>query len=192
MTLKKSAAVAVALLLSLAIVGCGSKKNDDAGGEAAGSAEKQSQVNPDASSTTTAGEGSDDSTSSTKDLSQTLSDVTGGGQLGDCLGASVAYASLVLEPLGFVGGATQDQIDQFEQHTQDVQSKIPPELKDDFQTVAAAYKAYGEALKGINFSDILNPDTAQKMEDASNKLDAPEVKTAQDHIESYFDSNCGN
>jgi len=192
MTLKKSAAVAVALLLSLAIVGCGSKKNDDAGGEAAGSAEKQSQVNPDASSTTTAGEGSDDSTSSTKDLSQTLSDVTGGGQLGDCLGASVAYASLVLEPLGFVGGATQDQIDQFEQHTQDVQSKIPPELKDDFQTVAAAYKAYGEALKGINFSDILNPDTAQKMEDASNKLDAPEVKAAQDHIESYFDSNCGN
>jgi len=192
MTLKKSAAVAVALLLSLAIVGCGSKKNDDAGGEAAGSAEKQSQVNPDASSTTTAGEGSGDSTSSTKDLSQTLSDVTGGGQLGDCLGASVAYASLVLEPLGFVGGATQDQIDQFEQHTQDVQSKIPPELKDDFQTVAAAYKAYGEALKGINFSDILNPDTAQKMEDASNKLDAPEVKAAQDHIESYFDSNCGN
>jgi len=192
MTLKKSAAVAVALLLSLAVVGCGSKKNDDAGGEAAGSAEKQSQVNPDASSTTTAGEGSDDSTSSPKDLSQTLSDVTGGGQLGDCLGASVAYASLVLEPLGFVGGATQDQIDQFEQHTQDVQSKIPPELKDDFQTVAAAYKAYGEALKGINFSDILNPDTAQKMEDASNKLDAPEVKAAQDHIESYFDSNCGN
>src|SRR4029079_18046513 len=97
MTLKKSAAVAVALLLSLAIVGCGSKKNDDAGGEAAGSAEKQSQVNPDASSTHTAGEGSGDSTSSTKDLSQTLSDVTGGGQLGDCLGASVAYASLVLE-----------------------------------------------------------------------------------------------
>ncbi|MGZ4680893.1 MAG: hypothetical protein ACXWBN_19675 [Acidimicrobiales bacterium] len=192
MTLKKSAAVAVALLLSLAVVGCGSKKDDSASNtESGGQAEKQSQPNPEASTTTT---GSDGSTSTTSDLSNglnSLNDITG-GQLGDCLGTSLAYASLVLAPLGFTGGATQEQIDKFEKDTQDLEAKIPPELKDDFDTVAAAYKAYGDALKGIDFSDLFNSDTQQKLQDASDKLDAPEVKAAQDHIQAYFDSNCGN
>jgi len=186
MTSKKLGAIALALALSLAVVGCGSsKKNDEASNtEAAGQAEKQS----DGSSTTTTEKPGDDSSSS--DLSDALSDL-GSGQVGDCLSTSLAYASLVLAPLGFTGGATQEQIDKFEQDTQDLEAKIPSELKDDFETVASAYKEYGETLKGIDFADMLNPDTQQKLEDASENLDDPDVKAAQDRITAYFDENCG-
>jgi hypothetical protein len=190
MTLKKSGAVVVALLLTFAVVGCGSKKDDSASNtDAAGSAEKQSESNPDASTMSTAKDSS--STTSGSNGLNSLNDITG-GQLGDCLSASLAYASLVLEPLGFMGGATQEQIDKFEQDTKDLEAKIPDALKDDFETVATAYKAYGEAIKDIDFSDLLNPDTQQKVEDASKKLDDPDVKAAQDRIQSYFDTNCGN
>ena len=189
MTLKKCAAVAVALLLGLAVVGCGSKKGDTASTGDASQSEKQSEANPDASSTTTSKSGGTTSTTSGSNGLNGLNNITG-GQLGDCVGASVAYATLVLEPLGFMGGATQEQIDKFEQDTKDVQSKIPSELQDDFQTVADAYKAYGDALKGIDFSDMLNPDTQKKVEDASNMLDDPQVKAAQDNIDAYFKDNC--
>jgi outer membrane murein-binding lipoprotein Lpp len=191
MTLKKSAAVAVALLLSLAVVGCGSKKADDASSDAAGQAEKQSQDNGGNSTTTTEEGGSTTTTSgSTSDAINSLNDLTN-GNLGDCLSTSLAYAKLVLAPLGFTGGASQDQIDQFEKDTQDLEAKIPPELKDDFDTVAAAYKEYGDTLKGIDITDIGNSDTLNKLEDASQKLDSPDVKAAQDRIQAYFDDNCG-
>jgi hypothetical protein len=192
MTSKKCAAVAFALLLGLAAVGCGSKKDDSASSGDGGNAEKQSVANPDASSTTTGDHDSGStSTTSGSDGLNSLNDITGGGATGDCIGASVAYATLVLEPLGFMGGATQEQIDKFEQDTKDLQAKIPSELQGDFQTVADAYKAYGDALKGIDFGDLFNPDTQKKMEDASSKLDDPDVKAAQDNIDAYFKDTCG-
>ena len=189
MTLKKSATVAVALVLSLAAVGCGSKKADNASTDAAGQSEKQSQDN--GNSTTTKADGSTTTTSgSSSDALNSLNDLTN-GNLGDCLGTSLAYAKLVLAPLGFTGGATQDQIDQFEKDTADLETKIPPELKDDFDTVAAAYKDYGDTLKGVDFTDLANSDTLNKLDEASKKLDSPDVKDAQDRIQAYFDSNCG-
>ena len=58
--------------------------------------------------------------------------------------------------------------------------------------MAAAYKEYGDTLKGIDFTDLANTDNLDKLEEASNKLDSGEVKDAQDRIQAYFDSNCGN
>lgn len=190
MTLKKSAAVAVALLVSLAAVGCGSKKDDSAANTDTASAEKQSQGNGDDSTTTT--EKSDGSTSPTSGSGGVsgLGDLAN-GELGDCLGSSLAFAALVLAPLGFTGGASQEQIDKFEKDTADLEAKIPPELKDDFETVAAAYKEYGETLKGIDLSDVTNGDSLDTLEEASKKLDSQDVKDAQDHIQAYFDDNCG-
>ena len=190
MTLKKCAAVAVALLLSLAAVGCGSKKDDSAAStEAAADAEKQSQDNGDSTTTT---EKSDKSTTTTSG-SGGLNDLEAlaNGDLGDCLGTSLAYASLVLAPLGFTGGATQEQIDKFEKDTADLEAKIPSELKDDFETVAKAYKEYGDTLKGIDFTDLANSDSIDKLDEASKKLDSQDVKDAQDRIQAYFDDNCG-
>jgi hypothetical protein len=190
MTSKKIAAVAVALLLSLAAVGCGSKKDDSASSTDAGSAEKQSQQNGnDTTTTTEKSDGSTTTTSGSGGLSG-LSDLAD-GELGDCLGTSLAYASLVLAPLGFTGGATEEQLDKFEKDTADLEAKIPAELKDDFETVAAAYKDYADTLKGIDLSDMTSGDSLDKLEEASKKVESQDVKEAQDHIQAYFDANCG-
>jgi outer membrane lipoprotein SlyB len=190
MTLKKCAAVAVALLLSLAVVGCGSKKDDSASTGAAADAEKQSQDNGDNSTTTTGKSDKSTTTTAGSDGVAGLGDLAN-GELGDCLGTSLAYASLIIAPLGFTGGATQEQLDKFEQDTADLEAKIPSELKDDFDTVAKAYKEYGDTLKGIDFSDMTNADSLDKLTQASKALDSQDVKDAQDHIQEYFDSNCG-
>lgn len=184
---KKWAAVTVAVLLSLAAVGCGSSKKDDSASTDAAGAEKQSQDN---GSTTTTGksDGSTTTTDSGSGAINSLNDLTN-GNLGDCLSVSAAYAKLVLEPLSFSGGATQEQIDQFEKDTQDVEAKIPSDLKDDFKTVADAYKDYADALKGIDLSNP-GPDML-KLQEAGAKLDSPDVKAAQANIQSYFDDNCG-
>jgi hypothetical protein len=149
------------------------------------SAEKQSDSN-----------GSSTTTTSTKDNTGSTSSealgLLGSGNAADCITTSLAYAALVLEPLGFMGGAKQEDIDKFEKDTADLKAKMPSELQSDFQIVADAYKAYGDELKGLNLSDLLNPDTQKKLEAASAQLDSAEVKTAQEHIDAYFKEKCGN
>ncbi|HEY5155648.1 MAG TPA: hypothetical protein VIJ47_12990 [Acidimicrobiales bacterium] len=178
----KVSAVALACLLMLGAVACGSsKKSSDAvNADNGASSEKQS----DSGNSTTTKKSSDDTS--------IASGLGALGSAGDCLQTSLAYAALILEPLGFAGGAKQEDIDKFEQQTQDLKAKIPDEIKGEFQTVADAYKAYGDEMKGLNFGDLLNPDTQKKLEDASAKIDSPEVKAAQDKIDAYFKDKCGN
>lgn len=185
MNTKKLSALALACLLTLVMVGCGSKKADNTATGDAGNSEKQSDSNASTSTTSKSTTTADSSDSGSSGLGAL-------GAAGDCLQTSLAYAALVLEPLGFSGGASQEDIDKFEKDTQDLKAKIPEELQSDFDTVAKAYKAYGDELKGLDFSDLLNPDTQKKLEDASNQLDSAEVKAAQDHIDSYFKDKCGN
>ena len=190
MTFRKFTALSIAVLLALAVVGCGSKKDDTA--SSGDQSEKQSVANPDASSTTTSepegsGSGSSGGSSTTAD-----SGGLGGlnGISGDCLSSYQAFSALVAEPLGFITGATQEQLDQFEQDTKDLEGKVPAEVKDDFKTVADAYKAYAQALKDIDFGDLFNPDTRQKFEDANAKIASPEVHEAQQRVQDYFVANC--
>jgi hypothetical protein len=184
MTAKKTAAILIALVLTFTAAACGSsKKSDDASTAGADQSEKQSDgggttTTTKARSTTTTGDGSS----------------SGLGLAGssECLAAYTAYSSLFLEATGFATGADQSQIDDFEQKTNDLKAKIPSEVQADFQTVADAYQQYAEALKGLDFTDILNPDTQQKLQDASDKIDDQAVKDAQSRIEDYFKTTCGN
>jgi len=187
----KVSAIALACLLTFTAVACGSKKSSDAvNANGAASAEKQSDSGGGTPSTSQDnGSSSDNGSSNDTSLSSGLSSL---GSAGDCLQVSLAYATLILEPLGFAGGATQDDLNKFEQQVQDLKAKIPDEIKGEFQTVADAYKAYGDELKGLNLGDLLNPDTQQKLQDASAKIDSPEVKAAQDKINTYFKDKCGS
>jgi len=180
----KISAIALACLLMLGAVACGSKKNSDAVNSNGATAEKQSDSNATTSTTTK-------NTSSTTDGSG-ASGLGALGATGDCLQTSLAYAALILEPLGFAGGASQDDLNKFEQQAQDLKAKIPDEIKSEFETVAAAYKTYGDQLKGLDFKDLLNPDTQKKLQDASSAIDSQEVKDAQAKIDAYFKDKCGN
>jgi uncharacterized lipoprotein YehR (DUF1307 family) len=176
MHVKKLVAIVFASLLLVAAVGCGSSK-------------KSENVNA------ATGGNSDQSSSSTSTTTSSSGTGSGGGQAytsADCIQASLAYASLLGQSMGFASGATQEELDKFEQQAADLKAKIPAELKDDFETVAAAYKDYAELLKGLDMTDALNPATMQKLQQASEKLSTPEVQAAQQRIDDYFKANCGN
>ena len=192
MTVKKTAAILVAVLLSLTAVACGSKKSDSASTADASKSEKQSDgsggtTTTRRSSTTTS---SDSSSGSGSDSS---GDSSGLGLAGssECVAAYTTYSALIGQAASLAGGADQSQIDDFEQKTQDLKAKIPAAVQADFQTVADAYRQYAEAIKGLDFTDLLNPDTQKKLQQATDALDSQSVKDAQSRIDDYFKSTCG-
>ena len=182
---KKMVAVVFAAVLVVTAVGCGSsKKSDNVSASDAGQTEKQS-------------DGGNATTTSTK--KSTSGTGSGSGSSGgvasssaNCIEANSAYAALVLAPASFTSGASQDEIDKFEQQAADLKAKIPSELKDDFETVSAAYKDYAELLRGFNASDAFNPATKEKLQQATDKISTPEVTAAQGRIDAYFSDNCGS
>ena len=182
---KKMVAVVFAAVLVVTAVGCGSsKKSDNVSASDAGQTEKQS-------------DGGNATTTSTK--KSTSGTGSGSGSSGgvasssaSCIEAASAYATLFLASAGFTSGASQEEIDQFEQNAADLKAKIPSELKDDFETVSAAYKDYAELLRGFNASDAFNPATMEKQQQATDKISTPEVTAAQGRIDAYFSANCGS
>jgi hypothetical protein len=151
-----------------------------------GSSKSDESSSSDKVTATTAGNSNGNS-----DLSQLGDDLNAlKGKTGDCFAASLAFAALAITPLGFMGGATQDQIDQLKSDTEELKAEVPSAVKDDFQTYADGIEQYANALKGVSLTDIMNPETQQKMQDASKILDSPEMKAASDNIEKYFSETC--
>ena len=191
MSSKRATAIVFALVLTFSLAACGSsKKTDNVSAADSSKGEKQSDGQSAATSTSRVTTTTSDS-SSTADTSYGSS--TGNGSsVSDCLSASVAYASLFVEASGFAGGADQSQVDDFESKTQNLKAKIPEAVRGDFQTVATAYQKYAEAIKGVDYADVLNPDTQNKIKQAGDALDDPAVKDAQARIDAYFSTTCSN
>jgi len=187
MTVKKTVAIVVAVLLSLTAVACGSKKSDTASTADASKSEKQS----DGSGGTTTTVRSTTTTDSSSGSSSGGSSGLGLAGSSECLAAATTYGALFAQAGALVSGADQAQIDDFEQKTQDLKAKIPSAIQADFQTVADAYKQYAEALKGLDFTDLLNPATQDKLKQANDAIDTQSVKDAQDRIDTYFTTTCG-
>lgn len=120
-----------------------------------------------------------------------LDDALGGG---GCIQTSLAYASLMSEPLSMLGGtASKDQIEQFKRDTAELQARIPAEVRDQFAVISAAFTGYAETFSSIDFSNpdaYLDPGVQQRLEEASNRLDAPEVKAARADVDAYFARIC--
>jgi hypothetical protein len=172
----KVVGVLVAGLLVGATACGGSSKKDDSSASGAVTA-------------TTASQSSSDTTNS--DLSQLGDDLNAlSGKAGDCLTASLAFAALALAPLGFMGGGSESDIAQLQTDAEKLKAEVPESIKGDFQTYADGIEAYANALKGVSFSDIANPETQQKIQDASKLLETPEMTQAQQNIEKYFNDTC--
>ena len=175
------AAVLVAGLL-LGATACGGGDDSSSDGDAIQASAE--------SSTTTA----DESTSGSGDLGD-LSDELGDldGMLGgDCLSTSMAFLSLSLAPLGFMGGASEADIAELETQLDDLSGEIPEEISGDFETYAAGIQAYADAMKGMDSSNILDPEVQSQMEEAGAELETPEMEEAQANIEAYFEQECGS
>ena len=179
MRLTKVAAIAVGTALGLAsIVACSTSSHPAASAGNSGS-----------STTTAVAPTTGDGTSSSSDGTGTLAPEFASA---NCVDAFAAYTALYAEVGGFGTGADQGQLSDFEQKTADLEGKVPEAVRDDFRTVAAAYQQYAEAVKGLDFSNLLDSDTQSQLELANRALDDPAVKEAQGRIDDYFTHTCGS
>jgi hypothetical protein len=177
--MRKLIALLLAGLLVAGLVGCSSSddKSEDVKSEGATTTDKDDSNKDDKSST------EDDTDSTDGDLG----DLNALG--GECLTAATAFLTLGLAPLTFLGGATDEQIKEFEDSVAEVEANIPEEIKDDFETVGKAYREYAEELRGLS-GDILDPEYGEQVEAAAEKLETPEFEEANARIEQYFEENC--
>jgi hypothetical protein len=70
--------------------------------------------------------------------------------------------------------------------------EVPEELRDDFEALADAFAAYGEALEGIDIKAGTVPNAAQvaKLEAAAKAFDQQAVDKASTTIEGWIQDNC--
>jgi hypothetical protein len=174
------AAVLVAGLL-LGATACGGGDDSSSDGDA---------IQASAESSTTTADGSTSGSDDLGDLSDELGDL---GELGgDCLSSSMAFLSLSMAPLGFMGGASEADIAELEGQVDDLSGEIPEEIRGDFETYAAGIQAYADAMKGMDSSNILDPEFQSQMEEAGAELETPEMEEASANIEAYFAAECGS
>jgi hypothetical protein len=174
--MRKAMALFIALVSVLTVASCSTKSNDSV------------------SATTTAESRGDDETTTTRSSGTTEDDdsssdggSTGSGSLSltECASAAVAFGTL---SLGFTGD--EAQASELENQLNELQGKIPDQIRDDFETVRNAYQAYFQALRDAG-GNILDPDVQQQLQGASDALDTPEVQAANERISDYFENTCG-
>jgi hypothetical protein len=172
--MRKSMALLVAFVSLLSLAACSTKSNDSLS----------------ATTTTESRTGEDDDTTTTTRSSSSGTSGSGQGSpaplsLTECAQAAAAFAAL---GLGFGGDSGQAQ--ELENELNELETKIPDQIRDDFETVRNAYQAYFDALRDAG-GNIFDPDVQQQLEDASDELDKPEVEAASDRISDYFSNTCG-
>lgn len=106
-----------------------------------------------------------------------------------CLEIGLAYAGLGIGMLGSAFGADTGDVEELNRQLEELETKVPDEIADDFQIVADAFAEFGNAMTSTG-GNILDPATQQALEEASEALEAPEVTEAQANIEAYLEREC--
>lgn len=70
--------------------------------------------------------------------------------------------------------------------------QVPEEIRDAFQTVAAAFGTYADVLEDVDLSSgaTPDPDTLAKLAEAAQELDNTELTAATTEIEAWAGKNC--
>ena len=69
---------------------------------------------------------------------------------------------------------------------------VPSEIKPDVQTLADAFTAYANALKGVHLTAGQTPSAAdlQKLQAATKSFDVQKVQAAEAHLTAWTKTNC--
>ena len=159
-------------LAAVALAGCGGGGNN-ASSNTTTTTETTTGTTTSASQTTTEASGSTTpnfASGKCKDLAQSAAKI---GQDISAAGASGNLQDVAKEFQAFVG-------------------VVPSEIKGDVQTIADAFTAYADALKGVHFSAGQTPSAGdlQKMQDALKSFDQQKVQAAEQRLESWTKKNC--
>jgi hypothetical protein len=169
-------ALVITVVALLSVAACSTKSNDSVS----------------AATTTTESQDRDDATTTSRATGTTDDDDSGSGSGGSSAPLSLAecaQAGLLFSTLG-LGLADEAQATELEGELDELEAKIPDQIREDFATVRSAYRAYFEALRDAG-GNILDPDFQDQIQAASDELDSPEVTAAQERISDYFTNVCG-
>jgi hypothetical protein len=176
--MRRLIALLMAGFLLAALAGCSS---EDSGTD--------ESTDESAESSTTTDSNKDDSSDATTDDGD---DTTGIANVDDCIEAGQVYASVIAAPFAFLGGAaSEEQIAEWEGQVEEFKDKVPSELEDDYNTLRDAYDQFAQELEGLSLTDLFNPSTQEALQEATALIDSDEVKAAQENLEEYYQSNCG-
>jgi hypothetical protein len=174
-------------LLFVGIAGCGGDKkssDDDVSAATTTTEDSGSDKADDAEKSDASSSDSSNSSGISAAAAFTKSDCTEAIQ---AVSAAYSVAGLAMSGQTAEIEKTQKEFDTFAK-------KAPSEIRDDIQTVQDAYGEFGRVISesGWKPSDGAPPKAVlDKIEAASNKLDSDEVKTANSHIESWLNDQCG-
>ncbi len=69
-------------------------------------------------------------------------------------------------------------------------SDVPSAIRDDWKTIVTGFKEYASALDGVNFSNLADPGTMEKLTKAAESMEDPKFLAAYDNIERWTNENC--
>ena len=157
-------------LTALALAGCGGGSNN-------------------ASSNTTTTETSANTTTTGTTTTEASGSTTPNFASGKCRDLAESAAKVGQDVSGSsAAGNLQDAAKQFQAFV----SVVPSEIKGDVQTIADAFTAYANALKGVNLTAGQTPSAAdlQKLQAAAKSFDQQKVLTAEQHLAAWTKKNC--
>jgi hypothetical protein len=136
--------------------------------------------------------------SSTSTSTSTTSGGTSGGSgrgggtpsTGDCVKAAQQWSAVILSATSAIVPGQEVDTAKLQAQVDEIKGSVPTELQADMQTWADGYSAYLANIKDLDLSDpsnLVNPATAQKLQDASKPIETPEFKQAQSNLQDYFD-----
>jgi hypothetical protein len=164
---KTSAAFAAFLVAGLMVVGTA------CGGSSSKSSDSSSGSSAESPSTTMAKSSGEDSNGCAELFSQT-----------EKLTASMD--SLTTGATGDMSANMNAVVKALESFTSDV----PSAIRDDWKTIVSGVKEYATALDGVDFTNLADPTTMEKLTKAGAVLDDPKYQNASNNLEAWTQKNC--
>jgi hypothetical protein len=168
--------VIVVAVLGLALVGAGCGGDD----EAAGDTETVITEPTDTDGTTT------DETTDETTTDETDDDDFSGLASEDCVELATASAGL-----GQAFAAPGSDLESSESF-QELADRVPDEIRDDYQVLAAAYSTYVEAIGDLDLDlgETPSAETLQALQQALASIDQQAVAEASESIAAWAEENC--
>jgi hypothetical protein len=69
-------------------------------------------------------------------------------------------------------------------------SSVPSEIREDWKTIVATIKTYAEAIAGIDFNNLADPDTVAKLDKAGSAMDDAKFEKASENLDQWTQKNC--
>jgi hypothetical protein len=185
MRMRRTAALALCgLLFSGALAACGG--DDDDSGDV-GLEEVTDDAGGDQAPDDTADEADQDDGSD--DEPTTIDDIPGLSE--ECqvfVEAASAFST------AFTGGGDSD-LDDVADQLDEFADDAPDAISDDVQVLADAYRQFADVVGDLDLTDpdtFTDPETAQRLEEAGQIFDDPQVTEASNNLEAFADANCAN